>query len=440
VWLVWALPVLLGASVGLFGAAAILGALGLAYVCLTLARPAAGLAWTFAFLPLASPSFEIAGIHVQPFELLVWPACLIALAWVVERREGMSRAELRPFVPLVVLGGYFLAASLLVWGDRAALEIRMWGSALLFGLACYGKAADPEFQRHLPRAFVCAAFALCVVGLCQHYLGLPAFKGAEETRDLVRLLLLGDRTPVRLANLSFEHFNSAGAYLSLICSVLFGLALTQRTALLRAATVAALGALYLTYSRGAALATITGCVAATALVVPGRWRLALATGAATIGVTAIVVLLPVLLVSDYGATESLGSRALIWQAYIQAWLGSPFFGLGPGNGFLAAQFLSPFGDEYAAHSNFLYLGADFGILGVLTAVYGFGAVAWRAVRIPLALRMNLPYVLGGVAVVTALAVHSLVDHTLNLFSYRVALFGVLAVSLRTAARPVEQPS
>jgi O-antigen ligase len=171
-------------------------------------------------------------------------------------------------------------------------------------------------------------------------------------------------------------------------------------------------------------------VAATCLVLRGSWRFALTAATAAAAAVAVVLVVPRLIASDYAATMNLGTRALIWQGYLQAWSASPVFGLGPGNGFIAAQFLSPFGDEYAAHSNFLYLATDYGVIGILTAVYGFGAIIVRGLRIRPTHRRTRPYLLGAVAVVTALAVHSLVDHTLVIFSYRVALFAIIAISLK----------
>jgi len=280
---------------------------------------------------------------------------------------------------------------------------------------------------------VFSAASLCVLSLSQHYLGLPAFQGFEERRDLLKLLVFGDQTPVRLANLTFEHFNSAGAYLTLVVGVLFGLSISSRQSrATRTALFLAMLALYLTYSRGAAMAALAGMAAAAYLVGRTRLRFALVLSTGAVAISSVIVA-RLLLLSDYAATVSLGARALIWRAYEQAWLTSPLFGLGPGNGFVAASFLSPFGDRYAAHNNFLYLAADFGIAGILVALYGFGAVAYRALRIPQDARRTQPYLIAGVAIVTALAVHSLVDHTLVLFSYRVALFGILAVSLRPLA-------
>jgi O-antigen ligase len=194
--------------------------------------------------------------------------------------------------------------------------------------------------------------------------------------------------------------------------------------------LAALLALYLTYSRGAALATTLGLIATTYAILRPSWRFGLMFGVVTVGLVAAIVLVPLLISSEYSTTLTLGSRALIWYAYVQAWLTSPLFGLGPGNGYMMAQFLSPFGDEYAAHSNFLYLAADYGAVGVLLVVAGFIAVVARAFRIEPAKRRAEPLLLGAIAVVTALGVHSIVDHTLVVFSYRVALFGVIAASLR----------
>jgi O-antigen ligase len=425
---------LVGSAVGVLGWLGVILVAAFGYYAFCLVRPAAGLAWAFAILPFATPEFQLAGINIHPFELLVWPGTLIALAAAFAKRPTFKAADARHLAPLLILSGYMIVASLLMWGDKAPLEIRMWGSALVFGLACYLMGSDDDFQRNFRRAFMTTAVGLFVLGLLQHVVGSPGFRGFEEPRDLVQLLLFGDSRPTRLANLTFDHFNSAGAYLTVVVGVLLGGSLTGKYARgLWAATLAAVCALYLTYSRGAALATFAGAVVSVYLVARTSMRRVVAVGTvAALGI-AVYFLIPRLLLSDYATTVTIGSRALIWQAYVQAWLSSPLFGLGPGNGYLAAQFLSPFGELYAAHSNLLYVATDFGLMGLVAAAYGFGAVVVRAVRRSRAERQSNPYLLGAVAVVTALGVHSLVDHTLVLFSYRVALFGVVALGLRSSA-------
>src|SRR5439155_21930267 len=114
-------------------------------------------------------------------------------------------------------------------------------------------------------------------------------------------------------------------------------------------------------------------------------------------------LIPRIIRSDYLTTISLGSRLLIWQAYYKAWLTSPLLGLGPGNAYQAARFLSPYGEEYIAHSNYLYLAADFGALGLLAAFWLFAHTLRHAWRYLVTLSLQDPLVLGAGASVVALA-------------------------------------
>lgn len=421
----------IGATVGGLGWLGVLALLALAYYGICLVRPAEGLAWAFAALILAGPSFQIAGVHVHPFELLVWPACLMLLASRIARQRLLGAEDLRTLAPLLVMGGYLVLACLVLWGDTAPLEIRMWGSSLLFGVACYLTGADPGFQRHFRRAFVFSALALCGLALSQHFFGGPVYQGFREPRDLLQLLLTGRADPVRLANLTFDHFNSAGAYLTIVVGVLVGFSIgSGRTPATLLATLAALLALYLTYSRGAAMAMAVGIVAAEYWVLTPRGRLHLVAATAILATVAGIALVPLLFSTQYATTFTLGSRALIWQAYFQAWRASPLFGLGPGNGYVTAQFLSPFGDEYAAHNNYLYLAADYGVIGVAVLFVGIAVILRRFSRVTITERRASPYALGAIAVAFALLVHSLVDHTLVVFSYRIALFGVLGVALR----------
>jgi O-antigen ligase len=429
-WIPVALLLFIGATVGALGWFGVLAIVALSYYTICLVRPAEGLAWAFAALILAGPTFSVAGVHIHPFELLVWPACLMFFASRIARQHLLSPDDLQTLAPLLVVGGYLVIACLLQWGDTAPLEIRMWGSSLLFGVACYLIGTDTAFQRHYRSAFVFSALALCGLALSQHFLGGPAYQGFQEPRDLLELLFTGKAEPVRLANLTFDHFNSAGAYLTIVVGVLVGFLLSShRTPATLLATLAALLALYLTYSRGAAMATAVGIVAATYWVLTPRRRLQFVAAAIILVAVAGLALVPILMSTQYTATVALGSRALIWQAYFQAWRSSPLFGLGPGNGYATAQFLSPFGDEYAAHNNYLYLAADYGLIGVLVLLAGIAIVLRRVSRIAPAERRDYPYTLGAIAVVFAFLVHGVVDHTLVIFSYRIALFGVLGVAL-----------
>jgi O-antigen ligase len=151
---------------------------------------------------------------------------------------------------------------------------------------------------------------------------------------------------------------------------------------------------------------------------------------------ALLIGLPTVIASDYATTYSLGTRALIWQAYLGAWQTSPVFGLGPGNGLATVQFLSPYGAEYGAHNNYLYLAADYGLLGLLLVGGCLGVIAVSCFRMQKALRASAPFSLGATAILIALVVHSLFDDTLVLFPYRVALLALIAIAFREeAARP-----
>jgi O-antigen ligase len=431
-WLVVAALVLLGAFVAGLGALGAAIVLALAYYVFCLARPDAGLAWSFLALPATIPLFQVSRITFQPFELFVWPACLIALISSMHRSAGAPRLDQRRFVPLLAMCSYFMVAALILWGDRTLLEFRMWGGALVFAWSCFLKAGSEEFQTHLWRALATSAVLLFSVALSQRLFGVPLFSGAEEARDLLQLLLFGVAHPVRLANITFQHFNSAGAYLTLVVLVLYsgtiGRSSNRRT--LWVGIAAALLALYLTYSRGAALSTLSGALIATALTRTNRRAVVALSVATAVGVAlTLAFALPAILATEYTETLSFGVRLLIWGAYLQAWLESPIIGLGPGNGFAAARFLSPYGEEYGSHNNFLYIAADFGVLGLLALTSGLGGVILRTLKLGPSDRRTQPVMVGATAALVALFVHSFFDHTLTVFAYRVALLGLVAVGL-----------
>lgn len=425
IWIVLAALVVLGAVIGGAGALGAAIVLALTYYAYCLARPDAGLAWAFLALPAQIPIFQVSRISIQPFELFVWPACLIALLSTLNRVGVADRSGRGGFGLTVGMCGYFMVTAVILWGDRTPLEVRMWGGSLLFALSCYLKAGSEEFQTNLWRAFTTSAVLLLGLALSQRLFGLPFFQGVEEPRDLFRLLLFGDASPIRLANLTFQHFNSAGAYLTLLISALYAGAITQRRPIQWIGVGAAMAALYLTYSRGAALSTIIAILTATALTRRNR-RAVVALFTGTVVAIGLILgfALPAVLTSEYTGTLSLGVRALIWSAYLQAWLQSPLIGLGPGNGFAAARFLSPYGEEYGAHNNYLYIAADFGLLGLAVLAVGLGAVIVRTARMGPDARYSRPLAVGAAAAVAALLVHGFFDHTLTVFAYRVELLGI----------------
>src|SRR5262245_15733671 len=333
IWLVAAGLVLLGGFVAGLGALGAAIVLAVVYYAFCLVRPDAGLAWSFVALPLTIPMFLVSGITVQPFELFVWPACLIALVSSLHRSTDGPHVRRAPFVPLLAMCSTFMVMSLILWGDRTPLEFRMWGGALLFAWCCYLKAGSAEFQSHLWRSLATSAVLLCGVALTQRLFGVPLFAGAEESRDLLLLLVLGVSHPVRLTNITFQHFNSAGAYLTLIVLILFAGAISRSGArrTLRIGIAAGLLALYLTYSRGSQLSTIIGALIATALTRTSRRTVMVLTVTTAVAVALTLgFALPAVLASEYSETLSLGIRVLLWGAYLQAWLESPLIGLGPG--------------------------------------------------------------------------------------------------------------
>ena len=134
-------------------------------------------------------------------------------------------------------------------------------------------------------------------------------------------------------------------------------------------------------------------------------------------------------VAEYWLTFSLGVRYLIWGAYFHVWLSSPLIGVGPGNSFVQAQFLSPYGGQYVAHNNYLYLATDFGALGLFGAMWLFGNTVVVMLRRRSQQAAMSEVGAGVLGAVVALAIQSLVDHTLGVIAYRAALLAVLGLAI-----------
>lgn len=405
------------------------------YLIWAIEQPRLAFAWSLAAIPVSLPVLDWSGVAVRPFELVVLPAALLAILVGWPRLRHPTAENWRHVTPALVFVAYVVVLSLVLPGRNSALEIRRWLSAAMVGWACFTWADDSTFCETCLTAFGWSAVIMAGVSLSQRIWATPFYAGYLGTRDIINVLLLNDTTPVRLANSTFPHFNAAGAYLSILIPVLLANWIYKRTPFHTVALSAAVLSLYLTYSRGAAVATALGALFVIAATIRPSLRWWILSMMAALLALAIVVLSPLLFRSDYVLSLSIGARFLIWRAYLLAWESSPIFGLGPGNAYQAAQFLSPYGGEYVAHSNYLYLAADFGAVGLALATWMVGhgmRATWRhAIRVG----PQAPIVLGATGALIALAIHSIFDHTLAVYAYRVGLLALLALAMRTVSTP-----
>ena len=435
IWLSTPIVIGIGIAFGLAGWWPLLGIIGVVYLAFCAQRPAVALAWSFLILPISLPEFSLAGANTRPFEVVVWPAALIA---VVASFRAETPINIRQLGPAIMLLVYLTLDSIVQWGPNSPLEIRRWWSAALFGLACYQSERQVEADDHFFNAIVLSGVMLAAVSASQWLFGGPLYAGYGGPRDLIRLLLLHDSSPVRFANATFPHFNAAASYETLVLLIAYAWWRETRAARAAIGVLCSALALYLSYSRGGAVAALAGVAFIHGITASHRVRVAMT--ALTLGLimSTAALALPILFSSEYITTVSVGARLLIWHAYYQAWLASPVFGLGPGNAYHRAAFLSPYGTEYVAHSNYLYLAADFGAVGLVLAVLFFGVALhqfsqkWELAHARDVSRRRA-LMLGVGATLVALTVHSVVDHTLAVFAYRTALLGVIGLGLRASS-------
>ena len=431
-WWFLIVPLCTGALIGWLGLPGAAPVVALVFAGLCVREPAIALAWSFAIVPITVPQIDVGGLHVRPFEFVVLPAAIFALLSQMAWLRQASPEYWRPLRPIGIALTYLLTASLVFWGSTSALEIHMWAAAALVMLAVFAVGRDRRFQEQLLNALSVSAMLMCAVALSQRLTGGPLFSGLTEPRDLIRMMLLHDSSPVRIANSTFGHSNAAGSYLTFLLTVLVTRILTTKPSLtVRAGAIAALTGLYLSYSRGATLAAGAAMMLVfwdTQRERARKWIVGIA-GVAVLGAAAAVI--PVLLVSPYVVTVSLGLRALLWRAYARAWFESPLIGLGPGNAFQEAQFLSPYGSQYGAHNNYLYVGADYGLIGLGLLVIALVIYVRRSrATASMAPKDDKPWLVATAAMILALGVHSFVDHTLTDLSYRVALLAMIGLVAR----------
>lgn len=334
------------------------------------------------------------------FSTLIVAGLSAVLLW----RFATGRSEARALVPLaVVAAAYFAFYGLMVpWLETPAPTIDALvelAKNLLVVLLIVGFIEEPGELRIALRTAVACVGAVATVSILQYALGLfdETFFGLANMRVQQ---IAGEINSWRASG-PLPDPNFYAQSLVMMIPVAFGLALSERGALLRAAALGAglamVGAILLTFSRGA-LAGLAVASILTVLFVRRRWQvmsalLALAVAAmaaappnfwervAPIGQAAGALATGSQAVSD----PSLGARIDVFVAALEMVSDHPVIGTGlaqfevqyPG---YALRHGLDLGAPPNAHNMFLETAAEGGVIGLVIFLAIVGAALWSGSR------------------------------------------------------------
>ncbi len=337
-------------------------------------RPAglSAAAWIFAWVMLASCAVQVA--ILQAWHDYPLPYARRVATYLL--RDYLTTApDIRPWVEG---HGFVATAALLLEGLALMLAVRGF---------C---RRDPGLARRVLWAVVLAgagAAAVNVVSLLQHAAeGDPA--------------ILGGRANELRWTAFIPSLNTSGAYFLLVLFPALGLAVSSRPRAARVATATgaaaiALAALWFTKTYAAIVAAVvvaTGSAAwlavrRTRLVTGRRAAVAAAALAALVG-AGTVALNPFGVLTER-AYLSLHLRALFAETALRMWAAHPLFGAGVGQygllfpAFSSAELLRYYA-RADAHNYFLWVAAEFGLVGLAAFLWLLWAAAldtWRHWRV-----------------------------------------------------------
>jgi len=325
-------------------------------------RAAADLTWSAA-CALGFGSIVLVGLGDGGYYASSWRWAGLALGAVagiqllVRRGVGLSRLELVSFVSLAALGAWMGLSSL--WGIEGTEALREAERCALYtaGLGAFLVVVRPSTTRALLAGVLCGAVLLAIVGL-----GDRLF--TPQALDPYQGSLL--KEPVGYAN-------ALGILMALAVVLGLGLLLEARRRSLQialaAATSMSAGALALTSSRGAWLATLVGLGVLVAFRF-GSTRVVSAIAAGT--VVLVLLVLP---------RVSFGDRPAYWRVAVADASERTLLGSGAGS----------FDDYWLehrpvpayvrdAHSVYLETAAELGVVGLLLLLCALGMPLVTAAR------------------------------------------------------------
>ncbi len=231
------------------------------------------------------------------------------------------------------------------------------------------------------------------------------------------------------------------------------------------AGITCIGAMVLCLSRGGVIASIAGFVSMVVLAIAAifasgsgkRWTLAsmvVVTVVIPIVMAAILISQSLEIQTRLNQLFSDSYRPKLWQVALRHLQVEPLFGTGAGSFIdysrLYRAYSTPL-DDYQAHNDWIQVTGEYGVVGFSLLFLAVGAhlrAGWQAYRMALHSRIaigRLPQsnssalLMGGLAVIVAFCVHSLVDFNLQVIPNALlaaAVAGFLAGSRSTEAEDV----
>jgi hypothetical protein len=231
-----------------------------------------------------------------------------------------------------------------------------------------------NLHRWLTGSVIGFAVVEAVCGISQSFVGWPVFSSVlpvlfRSDRGILGYFIPGVSASVANGSGTFQHFNGLGSLLALALPLSLGVLLRRPTSAGRILLFGLLAVgLLVTYSRGAWLGGILGCLFFVWTLHPrgSRSWIPLLLAAS---ITAVTLLVP-FFVRYYEATQNVSTRVVTWRFAFSAWLEhSSWIPLGSGFGLFQQRILSSdsaVGTQTlsALHSSFLQILLELGVLGL----------------------------------------------------------------------------
>jgi len=426
----------------------LLGALLIVLAFISFYRPVYAVSLLFLFLPIDLVRPILSGIYVSfsEFELAV-----VTFSWCLGATFRKEKICLAPIPWILPYLGVVFFSGLINRGLTEAVAHTIRNSELMVGLILAVNVFAGE--KNCPRA----RFAIGSAAVLYSFVGF--FQVSSETR----------------VSSFFHNPNQFGAYINILLPFCWSIALTAKNRKTRLSylfiTFILVIAQFLTFSRGSLL-SMSMILIVVFLVQFNRFKKVVGLGGdfpfwkyikivsahlilLCFLFPALALLIPHLRpinrmanfsqrIRSVFESRGLEDRTMAFEVGTNLWLSSPIIGLGPGNYHRAiTKYVEDAPDwlRIHTHNQYLQLAIDFGLLGLVTAIYLFARLTGWLMKSFLrgSSYSSLRDVeVGGLGLIVGLFIHGLVDEILSNHAMEIglllgmALAGMAMIDVKTS--------
>jgi len=335
----------------------------------------------------------------------------------------------------IAIYGVSLICSLFVAGftERSLGIFRKELIAILLFYVIVWNLWDRQSRKIVAYGIIAAAFVTSIIAMVQ-YMAPKALSqlfaptgtaGHMMARGIIGFIITGTPSLVMPVFAPFNHFNALGAFLAMTLPLMIVLSLKMKRWNIRVMTGITVFVLYMTFSRGAWAGFLVGLGLMGWFHFRNTGRKKLAVLFMVIVALIIITFLIILMFTSYSRTlHFMSARLPLWSFVYEESADQPVFGLGLAG---VEKYLGSHAFNSSAHSDYVQIYGDRGIFGLMAylQLLGFGLFAgYKSIRD----RLKPEWIyLGATTGITAIMVHSFVDHPLNDLTFKILIFTLLAL-------------